>query len=421
MPARTGQKTVKKTGKKSSQKAASYKKLFSSININQMKLDNRIVLAPAHEGLATLDGYVTPAFIDHYLRIAQGGTAMIVLGGVGINPRPFPSLRLSDDKFIPGCKELTDRIHSETNTKIVPQIYDLLKVKPGWKQKVEEVSIEQLKESIDFHEAGALRAREAGFDAIEIHAAHGYLLSCLLSLRNHRTDEYGGFVELSSPAQERVSKLAHLYDDYGGNVDARMKLLREIYERLRKALGKDYPIGIRINGDDFIVGGNTLTSTRVIAVKLAALGLDYISISAGGKLEDSPGTDPYGLPYAYPPFGGYSGFRCMPQADMPEACNVFLAEAIRQSVREAGYDTPIMTAGRINRPELAESILQDGRADLIGLCRGLVRDPDWPKKAKENRSNEINKCRYCNACLEGAVRGEGGHCKYRGPTNLGCP
>lgn len=420
MPAKTGQKTVKKTGKKNTKKAASYKKLFSSITINQMELDNRIVLAPAHEGLATLDGFVTPAFIDHYLRIAKGETAMIVLGGVAVNPRPFPALRLSDDKYIPSLKEMNDRIHSESNCKVVPQIYDWFKVKRGWKQKVEEVPIEQIKECIDFHEAGAVRARESGFDAVEIHAAHGYLLAGFMSLRNHRTDEYGGYMKMPRSAQARMFGLAQLFEEYGGNVDARLKLVVEVYERMRKALGKDYPIGIRFNGDDFIVGGNTLTSTRVMAVKLAALGLDYISISAGGKLEDSPGTDPYGLPYAYPPFGGYSGYRCMPQADMPEACNVYLAESIRQAVRNAGYDTPIMTAGRITRPELAEQILNDGRADLIGMCRSLMRDPQWPQKAKEGRPDDINKCRYCNACLEVAVRGEGGGCQYLA-HDAGCP
>lgn len=393
-------------------KSPPYEMLFSPIKINRVELDNRIVSAPAHEGLSTLEGFVTPAFIDHYFRIAQGGAGMIVLGGVAINPRPFPALRLSDDKFIPGLRELTSRVHAETKTKIVPQIYDWLKVRPGWKQKVEEVPLEQLKQSIDFHEAGALRAREAGFDAVEIHAAHGYLLAGLLSLTNKRTDEYGGYIPTKGHGQERVAKLAFLYDDFAGNIDARMKLTVEVYERLRKALGKDFPIGIRINGDDLIVGGNTLTSTRVIARKLAALGLDYISISAGGKTEDSPGTDPYGLPYPYPPFGGYSGFRCMPQAEMPEGVNVYLAAAIRETVRAAGYTTPIITAGRISRPEFAESILEEGKADLIGICRALFRDPDWPRKAREGRANEINKCRYCNACLEAAVRMEGGGCMY---------
>lgn len=364
-----------------------YERLFSPITMNGMKLENRIVMAPAHEGLATRDGFVTPAYSDYYLRRAQGGVGMIVLGGVAINPRPFPALRLSDDKYIPGLKEMVSRIHAETRTKIVPQIYDWLKIARGWKQKVEEMPLEQIKQSIDYFEAGALRARECGFDGVELHGAHGYILASLLSANNKRKDEYGG------------------------SLDNRMRLTLEVYERLRKALGKDYPIGIRINGDDFIIGGNTLLHSRQIAKKLAAVGFDYISISAGGKYDDSTGTDPFGLPVPYPPWSGYSGFRCMPQADMPEAVNVYLAESIREAVHEAGFSTPIMTAGRITTPELAERILEKGQADLIGICRQLIRDPDWPRKAKEGKSKEIKKCIYCNECLTMAFTGEGGYCK----------
>ena len=364
-----------------------YEKLFSPITINGMELKNRIVMAPAHEGLATLDGFTTPAYSDYYFERAKGGTAMIVLGGVAINPRPFPALRLSDDEFVPGLKEMVDRIHAGTETKIVPQIYDWLKIAKGWKQKVEEVTDEQIAQSKDFFEAGALRAREAGFDAVELHGAHGYILSSFMSAHNKRKD------------------------DYGGNIDKRMRLTVEVYERVRAALGKDYPIGIRINGDDFIIGGSTLLHTPKIAAKLAEIGFDYISISVGGKYEDSPGTDPYGLPVPYPPWGGYSGFRCMPEKNMPEAVNVYIADTIRKAVRKAGYDTPIMTAGRITTPALAEKILETGQADLIGVCRQIIRDPDWANKAKEDRAKEIKKCLYCNDCLEAAFTGEGGYCK----------
>ncbi len=364
-----------------------YEKLFSSIDINGMKLPNRIVMAPAHEGLAALDGFVTPAYSDYYFARAKGGTGMIVLGGVAINPRPFPALRLSDDKFIPGLKEMMDRIHAETETKIVPQIYDWLKIAKGWKQKVEGVTDEQISQSADFFEAGALRAREAGFDAVELHGAHGYILSSFMSAHNKRKD------------------------DYGGNLDKRMRLTKEVYERVRAALGKDYPIGIRINGEDFIIGGSTLLHTPKIATKLAEMGFDYISISVGGKYEDSPGTDPYGLPVPYPPWGGYSGFRCMPENYMPEAVNVYITDTIRKAVRAAGFNTPIMTAGKIPTPDLAESILVEDKADLVGICRQIIRDPEWANKAREGKAKEIKKCIYCNTCLETAFTGEGGYCK----------
>ena len=96
---------------------------------------------------------------------------------------------------------------------------------------------------------------------------------------------------------------------------------------------------------------------------------------------------------------------------MPDATNVYLAEGIRKTVRDAGYEVPIMTAGKITTPDLAESILRDGKADLIGICRQMIRDPEWPKKAKEGRPKDIKKCAYCNACLKAATVGPGGYCK----------
>ncbi|NQT72736.1 MAG: NADH:flavin oxidoreductase [Chloroflexi bacterium] len=365
-----------------------YELLFTPITINGMELENRIVMAPAHEGMMDEEGYITPAYNDYYFRRAQGGPGMIVLGGILVNPRRFPAPRLSDDKCVPAYKNMIGRIHSETNTKMVAQLYDLLKSARGWRQSVEEVPIEQMKQSIDFFESGAIRAREAGFDAVEIHAAHGVLQADFLSLKNKRKGEYGG-----------------------KKLENRMRLTVEVYERVRKALGKDYPIGIRINGDEFITGGTTMTQSTATAAKLAELGLDYISVSVGGKYDDSYGADPWGLAFPYPPWGGYSGFRCMPEKYMPEATNIYIAEAIRKAVRDAGYDTPIMGAGRITTPKLAEKLLQEERIDLAGVCRQIIRDPDWPKKAKEGREKEIKKCAYCNNCIETATVGPGGYCK----------
>ena len=368
-------------------KKPTYKKLFSPININGMELENRIVMAPAHEGLAH-GGYCTPEYSDYYLRRAQGGAAMIVLGALAINPRPFPAPRLSGDEYVPGYKEMVERIHAETSTKIVPQIYDFVKAARGWRMNIDDYPTEDIPKVIDYFEAGAIRCRECGFDAVEIHAAHGVLLADFLSLKNKRKDEYGG-----------------------KKLENRMRLTVEVYERMRKVLGKDFPIGIRINGDDFVTGGTTMKQSTAIAVKLAEIGLDYISVSVGGKYDDSQGTDPWGLTFPYPPWGGYSGFRCMPEAYMPEATNIYIAEAIRTAVRDAGYDTPIMGAGRITTPELAERLLQEEKIDLVGICRQIIRDPDWPQKAKEGHSKDIKKCAYCNECIKTATVGPGGYCK----------
>lgn len=368
-----------------------YEILFSPLLINKLRLENRVVMAPMHDNLCTEDGFVLPLMIESYLKRARGGLSMIILGGVQVNPRRMVYVtRISDDKFIPGLREFTDRIHSETGVKVCAQLTDNLKIaRGGWHQKASEVMLEDIKKKINYFQEGAVRAREAGFDAIELHAAHGYTLASFLSLRNKRDDEYGG------------------------SIDGRMKLVTETYQGVREALGPDYPIGIRINGDEFIVDGNTLQQSRIIARRLAEMGLDYISVSAGGKFEDSQGLFPkYEIPANYPPFGGYSGFRAMPPAWMPEATNVYLAADIRKTVRRAGYSTPIITAGRIPYPKLAEKILREEQADLIALCRPLLRDPDWPRKAKEGKEKEITRCTYCNYCLEREAYDEPGLCRY---------
>jgi 2,4-dienoyl-CoA reductase (NADPH2) len=364
--------------------------LFSPILIDGLTLENRIVMAPSHIGLNTEEGFVTPEVIDFFLKRARGGVSMINLGAVAVNPRRLPSqMRLSDDKFVPGVKELVDRIHSETGVKVCAQLYDWLKIGRHWKQDIHEMTLEEIGKSIDYHEKAAIRALRAGFDAIELHAAHGYVLASFLSLRNKRDD------------------------GYGGNLEGRMKIVTEVYERVRAVVGPDYPVGIRINGDDFIVGGNTLKHSRTIARNLADMGLAYISVTAGGSYQDTQGVIPkWECPHPYPPIGGYSGYRSMPPVDMPEAVNVYLAADLRKTIRQAGYSTPLVTAGRIPYPELAEAILEEGQADLIGLSRPLIRDPDWAAKAKEGRSKEIKRCAYCNYCVERELYGTPSLCQY---------
>ena len=367
-----------------------YGLLFSPVTINRLRLANRVVMAPTHMGLNSEEGFVTPAAIDFFLKRARGGASMLILGAVAVSPRRLPSqMRLSDDKFVPGVKELVNRIHSESGAKVCAQLYDWLKFGRHWKQDIHELTLEDIQKSIGLHEKGAIRAMESGFDAIEIHAAHGYVLASFLCLRNKREDGYG--------------------KDFEG----RMKLVAEVYGKVRTVVGPDYPLGVRINGDDFIVGGNTLKQSRPIATRLAQMGFDYISVTAGGKYEDSSGLIPkYESPHPYPPVGGYSGFRSMPPLDMPEAVNVYLAADLRKTLREAGYTTPVITAGRIPCPELAESLLKEGQADLIALGRPLIRDPDWVVKAREGRRKDIKKCIYCNDCTERELYGEPSLCQF---------
>jgi 2,4-dienoyl-CoA reductase (NADPH2) len=373
-------------------KAKKYEKLFSPIEINGLNLENRAVMAPTHLGMNSEEGFVTPEVTDFFLKRAKGGASMLIFGAVAVNPRRLPfQMRLSDDKFLPGVKELVDRIHSETGAKVCAQLYDWLKIGRHYKQDIHEMSPEEINKCVEYHEKAAARALEADFDAIEIHAAHGYVLASFLSLGNKRKD------------------------GFGRSFEGRMRIVAEVYEKIRALTGPDYPVGARINGDDFIVGGNSLKQSRPIAKRLAEMGLDYISVTAGGRYEDSPGLIPeWECPHPYPPVGGYSGFRSMPPADMPEAVNVYLAADLRKTIRQAGYTIPVIAAGRIPYPELAETILDEGQADIVALSRALIRDPDWVIKAKEGRRKDIKKCTYCNYCTERELYGTPSLCQYTG-------
>ena len=368
-----------------------YAVLFSPLGINKLKLENRVVMAPTHIGLNSEEGFVTREVKEFFLKRAKGGVSMIVLGAVAVNPRRLPfQMRLSDDEFVPGMRELVDQIHAETGAKVCAQLYDWLKIGRHYKQDVHEMTFEEIAKSIAHHESAAIRAKEAGFDAIEIHAAHGYVLASFLSLLNKRKD------------------------GYGGNLDGRMRMVTEVYGKVRAVAGLDYPLGIRVNGDDFVVGGNTLKHSRLIVPRLAQMGFDYISVTAGGKYEDSQGLIPkWECPHPYPPVGGYSGFRSMPPADMPEAVNVYLASDLRKTLRKAGYSIPVITAGRIPAPGLAEAILQEGQADLIALSRPLLRDPEWVLKTREGKARQIERCTYCNDCTERELYGEPSLCQFR--------
>ncbi|MEW6374179.1 MAG: NADH:flavin oxidoreductase [Thermodesulfobacteriota bacterium] len=359
-----------------------YGKLFSSITMRGVAFPNRIQRTSMVSGLATEDGWVTDALKKRYQREAKGGVGAIVVEAAVIIPsRSSYNLRISDDRFLSGLMELVRGIReANPEVKIGIQIMQFLKLsKTGWRQRVEDFKAEDLPNIVNDHVAAARRALEAGFDFIEIHMAHAYVLASFLSRSNKRTD------------------------GYGGRLENRMKLPMEVYQAVRRLVGENYPLGVRINGEDFVIEGNTLAQSTVIARRFAQLGADYISVSAGSRFEDSK-TPPEGSPPD--PMSGYSGHRMSPWYWWPDGTHVYLAEGIRRAVREAGFDTPVVTAGKIREPKHAEEILQQGKADVIGLCRALLADPDWPIKAKGGREKEIVRCVACNWCLEADSRYE---------------
>jgi 2,4-dienoyl-CoA reductase-like NADH-dependent reductase (Old Yellow Enzyme family) len=349
--------------------------LFEPFEFSGLRLKNRVVSVPVVSNLATEDGFVTDNLIERYSRIAEGGTGWIIIEDVVVISKNSPyNLRIWDDKFIPGLKRLTEAVHNVGDVKIGIQLGHFLKISmKGYRQKVEDLTKEEIKQIIEDHLQAAVRAEKAGFDSIEWDAESCMTLSQFLSRLNKRTDEYGGRLE------------------------NRLRIVMEIYQVTREALGKKFILGARINGDDLVIGGNTLLHSIEIAKRLAAAEIDYLSISCGGQWEDALPPKLGEPPSAYT---GYSGLRCWPRAWDPDGANVYLSEGIRKALRKAGYSIPVITAGKIPMPDLAEEILQEGKADLIGLGRPLLCDPDWVKKAMGGKKEEIVRCIYCNHCSE---------------------
>ncbi|MFC1580233.1 NADH:flavin oxidoreductase [Thermodesulfobacteriota bacterium] len=363
-----------------------YPNLFSPITIKGATFPNRITRTSMVSGLATEDGHVTEDLKARYQREAQGGVGSIVVEAAVVLPsRSSYNLRISDDSFIDALKDLVASVRKANPEVVIGiQIMHFLKIaRSGWRQRVSDFKVEDLPVIVEQHVNGAKRALAAGFDFIELHMAHAYTLSSLLSLANDRKDEYGG------------------------SLKNRMRLAVEVYQAVRGEVGENYPLGIRINGEDFTIKGTTLQQSTRIAKKFSELGADYISVSAGSRFEDAPAPPPDTPP---DPMSGYSGHRMSPDWWFPDMTHVYLADPIRQSVREQGFETPIVTAGKIRTPKQAETILQEGKADFIGLCRALLCDPDWPLKAKEDRAKDIVTCTACNWCLEADSRMEKVNC-----------
>jgi len=374
-----------------------YEKLFLPITMRGVTFPNRIQRTSMVSGLATEDGQVTEDLKKRYQREARGGVGAIVVEAAVIIPsKSSYNLRISGDEFVPGLSELAGAIRqANREVKMGLQIMQFLKLsRSGWRQKVEDFKTEELSRIVNDHVAAARRALSAGFEFIEIHMAHAYVLSSFLSRVNKRTDGYGSTFE------------------------NRMKLPIEVYKAVRETVGEKYPLGIRINGEDFITGGNTLAQSSRIARRFAELGADYISVSAGSRFEDAK-TPSEGNPPD--PMSGYSGHRMSPWFWWPDGTHVYLAEGIRKAIRDAGFETPVVIAGKIREPKHAEEIVAQGKADIVGLCRGLLCDPDWPVKTKEGREKEIVRCVACNWCLEADSRYEKVNCDRWPEGSLNAP
>jgi 2,4-dienoyl-CoA reductase-like NADH-dependent reductase (Old Yellow Enzyme family) len=350
-----------------------YDLLFAPLRLNHLTLPNRVLLTAMVTRLSGEDGLVNQAIVDRYVRFARGEPGLIVVEATAVHEsKSGPLLRLSDDRFIPGHRELLRQMRAAGPSRVALQIIHFLKIaRSGWRQTVDMLTLDDLQAIVRGYGAAALRARQAGYDAVELHMAHAYTLSSMLSRRNRRRDEYGG-----------------------RSLEARLRLPSEVLSQVRAAVGPDYTVGVRFDAEEAIKGGYGLVDARLIALRFAQLGADYVSLSAGGKFEDAIKKE--GEPLY--PYTGYSGDRTMPPASYPDGANVYLAEGVRAFLREHSYATPVVTTGKISTPAQAEAILQRGQADLIGLARALLADPDWPRKARAGHADTIVRCIYGNIC-----------------------
>jgi 2,4-dienoyl-CoA reductase-like NADH-dependent reductase (Old Yellow Enzyme family) len=227
----------------------------------------------------------------------------------------------------------------------------------------------------DLFSAAARHAQEAGFDGVELHYAHAYTMASFLSALNTRED------------------------GYGGSAENRVRLPIEVIEATRRAVGGDFVVGVRFLGDDVIDGGNRIDEAAQFAVAFARAGVDYLSVSKGGKFEDAKQPK---IGHAAYPYTGPSGYECMPTVFSDEkgpfGRNVHLSADVRAAVRAAGHQTPIVTSGGICSFEQAEEILERGEADIIAAARQTLADPDWFRKIRMGLGDEIRRCEYTNYC-----------------------
>jgi len=342
------------------------KLLFTPIQVGKMELKNRIVM-PAMHYLASWEGMVLPHHVDYFAERARGGAALIIIGGCTIDETSGAVNMLSakDDKFIPGLAGLAKEVHAH-GAKIAAQLYHAGRYSHsmfmGGKQSVSsspirsrftgetprELSIPEIRQVQRNYALAAARIQRAGFDAVEVIASAGYLISQFLSpLVNRRRDEYGG------------------------DFENRMRFGLEVIAEVRREVGSDFPIIVRVAGNEFMDGGLANEEARLFSRGLEKAGADMINVT-GGWHETRVPQITMGLPR-----GGF----------------VYLAQGIKQAV-----SIPVMACNRISDPILADRILRDGQADLIGFARGLIADPELPNKAREGRFDEIN---YCIACNQG--------------------
>ncbi len=426
---------------------ASGSRWFSPAQLGPCALAERTWVPAMVPWRATGEGFVTPEVLGWYERFARGEPGVIVVEATGIRDVPSgPLLRIGHDRYLDGLRELTSVVRGASGgrTRLFIQLIDFLAIRRrptresyfgrylqlddawrarasaalgrpewltlpepalraqlaqlpeealaqvlsareleayrfGYRERVTDVHLPQIEELPRvlpglFADA-AERAVAAGFDGVELHYAHAYTMASFLSARNTREDGYGG------PRESRV------------------RLPLEVYAAVRARIGQKVAVGCRYLSDEVIEGGNRVEDAAWFGVALARAGMDFLSLSRGGKFEDA--KQPKVGAAAYP-YTGPSGHECMPTTQMgppgPFGRNAPLAAQVRAAVRAAGLSTPVVYAGGIASFWQAEELLAQGAADLIGAARQTLADPDWFRKLRLGRGEEIRRCLFTNYC-----------------------
>jgi 2,4-dienoyl-CoA reductase (NADPH2) len=364
--------------------------LFKPIKLGDLELKNRIVMT-----CANASGGGGEHVLRYYAERAAGGCGLLIVGGMYTfdtgpgktfyggrkdvteeEARAIRQFALYGEELLPFLRKFTQTMH-DNEAKVAAQLLMTYEWKRDWKTNKEGptelisasdgynparlgeargVTVDEVHQIVGEYGDAARIARDAGFDAIEIHAGIGYFLNQFLSPHTNKRN-----------------------DEYGGPVENRMRILLEIVEDCQRKAGKDFPIIARISADDFMEGGNTLEETKPIAVALEQAGVVAIDVETGWHESPTPMVQQWVKPGQY----------------------VYLAEEIKKVV-----GVPVMTAYRIWHPALADSIIAQGRADLVGMARALVADPELPNKALAGNFDDINYCIACCRCLDTAISGQ---------------
>ncbi|MDY6967255.1 MAG: FAD-dependent oxidoreductase [Spirochaetota bacterium] len=344
--------------------------LFEPISIGKMELKNRLVMAPMGTGYGG-DGYVTERLTEYLTARARGGVGLITvevafihsLGKAGLHGE----LGIDDDKYIPKLKELSDAIH-KAGSKVVIQLNHAGRysrsenlgdtpVAPSaipsnyTGETPRELNTEEVEEIVEAFAEGARRAKDAGFDGVELMGSTGYLISQFCShITNKRTDKYGG----ETP-------------------EKRATFVKEIIESIRKKVGDDISVCVKMSVDEYLPGGNTIEDSKIQGKIFSDAGADRLHAWAGWHESPKP----------------------MLPMSVPRAAFAHLSAALKEAT-----DVPVTAVGRINDPFVAASLIKEGKADLVAIGRGMLSDPEFANKANEGRADEIRTCIGCCICFD---------------------